>query len=102
MIQFSIDDDDEKEKIANELIDTYDANNNSKKTAHKPYVGKKEDEEWLKSFEDECDEGNGYNLLVQNMGIFRWQSVHGFRTGQYRALTHIKAKFKNIKELIII
>ena len=35
------------------------------------------------------------------MGVFKWQSAHGFRTGQNRALGHIKAKYKNVKEEVL-
>eukprot|EP01083_Nonionella_stella_P153690 494159_1 len=40
----------------------------------------------------------GYKLLIEHMGIFRWQSSHGFRTGQNRGIMHLKPKFSNFKE----
>eukprot|EP01083_Nonionella_stella_P242806 846662_1 len=42
--------------------------------------------------------GEGYKRLIERMGIFRWQSSHGFRTGQNRGLIHLKPKFDNPKE----
>ena len=81
--------DDEIEEISDEAI------------VAKTYPGKQEDKTWLEKFEtgEQMQGGNGYRLLVQHMGIFRWQSAHGFRTGQNRGLMHLKPKFKNVKEL---
>ncbi len=47
---------------------------------------------------DECktDEYR-YNLLMQKMGSY--QSAHAFRSGQNRAIIHIKPRFANVKEL---
>ena len=59
----------------------------------------KEDEKWLDEIDQIKDDEDGYKLLVEKMGIFRWQSAHGFRTGQNRGLAHLKPIFKNIKEL---
>eukprot|EP01084_Bolivina_argentea_P020606 38314_1 len=73
---------------------------NKEKQKHntkKGYVGKKEDEKWLDQFHKENEE-DGYKLLVKHMGIFSWQSAHGFRTGQCRGLQHLKPKFKNVKD----
>lgn len=92
----------ENDKNKNESDKKQDTNN-SDSTSHKAYVGKKEDESWLQKFANgEAGEGkeDGYRLLVQHMGVFRWQSAHGFRTGQNRGLQHLKPKFKNVKELI--
>ena len=73
------------------------------------YIGKEEDEKWLDEFEkkfknhnDDASVEEGYKLLVENMGIFRWQSAHGFRTGSNQGLEHFKPKYKNIKELSTI
>eukprot|EP01084_Bolivina_argentea_P145155 254494_1 len=65
------------------------------------YVGQKEDEEWIAIFDDCKEDENGYNLLKQKMGGFSYQSAHGFRTGQYKALIHIKPRFGNIKEEVL-
>eukprot|EP01083_Nonionella_stella_P251272 867110_1 len=62
------------------------------------YVGEKEDMRWLNEIDAIENDDDVYRLLVENMGLFRWQSVHGFRTGQNRALAHLKPKFKNVRE----
>eukprot|EP01083_Nonionella_stella_P307925 1084385_1 len=41
------------------------------------YPGIEEDEEWLSSINVAEDE-DIYSLLVEHMGIFRWQALHGF------------------------
>ena len=67
------------------------------------YVGKTEDEEWLRKITPEENDGETseeiYRRLVENIGIFRWQNAHGFRTGQNRGLQHLRQKYANIKEL---
>eukprot|EP01084_Bolivina_argentea_P026280 48847_1 len=75
-------------------------NENKKIIPHKKktYVGKKEDEKWLDKIEEAKNEEDGYRLLVQHMGVFRWQSAHGFRTGQNRGLAHLKPIHKNVKQ----
>ncbi len=35
------------------------------------------------------------------MGIFRWQTLHGFHYNQYRATNTIKPIYKNIKEEVL-
>ena len=35
------------------------------------------------------------------MGIYQWQSGHGFRNGQNRNLSNLKPKYKNIKEEVL-
>ena len=67
------------------------------------YVGKREDEEWLRKITPDENDGQTpeqiYRHLVENIGIFRWQNAHGFRTGQNRGLLHLRQKYMNIKEL---
>eukprot|EP01083_Nonionella_stella_P001119 3241_1 len=57
-----------------------------------------EDKEWFNQFSDDVSPDDGYKLLIERMGIFRWQSSHGFRTGHNRGLMHLKPKFANLKE----
>ena len=77
------------------------------------YIGKREDEEWWKKI-DKLEIGNGkddqdskdklnqgFGELVSKMGIFRYQSSHGFRTGQNRGLNHLKSKWTNIKQEVL-
>ena len=61
------------------------------------YVGKKEDDNWWSKI-DNLDNNQIYEHLVSNMGIFRWQSVHGFRAGPNRNSSNLLSKWKNIKE----
>eukprot|EP01083_Nonionella_stella_P269292 911020_1 len=73
--------------------------NGHNKTATAVYVGMKEDKEWFKRFSKDMSPDEEYKLLVEHMGIFRWQSSHGFRTGQNRGIMHdLKPKFSNFKE----
>ena len=61
---------------------------------------KSEDEEWLEELDNADSEDQRYKLLVEKMGIFRWQSAHGFRAGQNRGLLHLKPTFMNVKEYV--
>ena len=62
------------------------------------YVGANEDERWWEDVDEKTDKKTIYNKLVENMGVFRWQSAHGFRIGQNRNVPNLKAKYKNIKQ----
>ena len=66
------------------------------------YVGKREDEDWFRKItlnDPPQTHQEIYRRLVENIGIFRWQNAHGFRTGQHRGLLHLRQKYMNIKEL---
>merc|ERR1711933_389058 len=79
-------------------VETKNSENKPKTTT---YAGKKEDEMWLRNVtpnKDDQTEQEMYKLLVSNMGVFRWQNPHGFRSGQNRAIGQIKKKYSNIKE----
>eukprot|EP01083_Nonionella_stella_P257524 881385_1 len=75
------------------------------------YIGRKEDEAWwenIDSIEINLEHkginsgiNRGFGELVSKMGIFRYQSAHGFRCGQNRGLHHLKPRFKNIKEEVL-
>ena len=56
--------------------------------------------ESVKSFDpmDELEQLPLYETLVERMGVFRWQGPTGLAKGHKRSLSHLKAKFQNIKE----
>ena len=56
-----------------------------------------EDEDWIENI-GKATGNHAYEKLVEKMGVFRWQSAHGFRTGQERGLSQLKPKYANIKE----
>ena len=62
------------------------------------YIGLKEDHIWWNVNMDDEDDNNIYDQLQTNMGTFTWQRSHGFGPGQNQGLSHIKAKWNNIKE----
>eukprot|EP01083_Nonionella_stella_P070625 189073_1 len=97
--------------VASSTSDTEEALDEKNKTSDqegKGYVGQREDQRWLdemdkinkdrKATDEKTTDEEVYRLLVENMGVFRWQSAHGFRTGQNRGLAHLKPKWKNVKE----
>eukprot|EP01083_Nonionella_stella_P114533 338747_1 len=71
---------------------------------HSSYVGEKEDGTWWSGVTPVRDGQNAldiYRVLVQNMGVFRWQNPHGFETGRNQEISHYKPQFKNIKEEVL-
>eukprot|EP01084_Bolivina_argentea_P242675 407035_1 len=73
----------------------------SKSIKAKLYIGKKEDDLWwnhIQPNDKKQEEEEIYRQLVLKMGVFRWQNLHGFQTGDNRELSHLQPKFKNIKE----
>ena len=59
-----------------------------------------DDEKWLQQLDQIENDEDGFNLLIEKMGVFRWQSAHGFRTGQNRGLSHLKPIRQNVKEYV--
>eukprot|EP01084_Bolivina_argentea_P026866 49953_1 len=72
-----------------------------KKQTEKVYFGTRDDEEWLAKFNCDDAKDDGYESLVRHMGIFRWQSAHGFREGQNQAVEHLKPIFANFKQEVL-
>ena len=71
---------------------------------YKLYPGIEEDREWTKKIQTIANDGNTHDqeifkLLVEHMGIFRWQALHGFHFDQSRATSQIHPTFNNIKEV---
>eukprot|EP01084_Bolivina_argentea_P288190 494619_1 len=64
----------------------------------KSYVGKREDNLWWHDVTGAKKQEQIYRILVEKMGVFRWQNPHGFGPGQNRQMCHYKPKFKNIKQ----
>ena len=123
------DHDDNNNNNRNIRVPTSKAPQKQQQKAKIKYIGKKEDEEWWKRIDkvnvnnsnnnnlnsnnnandnnndndnnDDSALNEGFGQLVKKMGIFRYQSSHGFRTGQNRGLNHLKPKFKNIKEEVL-
>jgi len=65
------------------------------------YIGEKEDERWWKGIDlsnPDLSDDDIYAALVEKCGVFRWQNTHGFAAGTNRELSHLKARFANIKE----
>ena len=71
-------------------------NSNSGKSS--AYIGKKEDEGWWKDVTFDMNTKDAYTELVKNSGVFRWQSPYGFQVHQNRSLSHIKPRWKNVKQ----
>ncbi|MEM7362040.1 MAG: hypothetical protein AAF335_03445, partial [Bacteroidota bacterium] len=65
------------------------------------YIGKVEDNKWWKRLSDTTTDEQHYQLLVQRMGIFRWQTTHGFADKQHQGLMHLKPKYQDIKEEVL-
>lgn len=61
------------------------------------------DQQWMATIND-LDENEKYyeqhlyEKLVGNVGVFRWQGNTGISQIEPRALSHLNARFKNIKE----
>ena len=54
------------------------------------YLGAQEDKEWMDNIRNIAftEEQKIYSKLVEKMGVFKWQSSHGFRSNQYRGLRY--------------
>ena len=71
---------------------------------YKLYPGIEEDREWTEKIQTIANDGNTrdqeiFKLLVEHMGIFRWQALHGFHFDQSRATSQIRPSFANIKQV---
>ncbi len=71
---------------------------------YRVYPGIEDDKEWTQKIMDDQQKGDIvndqdiYKRLVEHMGIFRWQALHGFHFDQYGG-HHIQPKFGNIKQV---
>lgn len=68
------------------------------------YPGIEEDKEWTAKIGKIANDSSStksevYSLLVEHMGIFRWQALHGFHFDQSRATGQIHPTFDNIKQV---
>lgn len=62
------------------------------------YIGKKEDEAWIQHANHKL---SFYDNLYINIGSFHFQSYYGYNNNSSGELSHIKPKYKNIKEEIL-
>lgn len=72
--------------------------NESELPTETSYDGR-DDQRWMncvKGMDPDKEDGPLYETLVDNVGIYRWQNTSAL-SGR-RSLSHLKPKFKNIKE----
>eukprot|EP01083_Nonionella_stella_P299389 1016623_1 len=69
------------------------------------YVGVAEDMAWwkdLKPKDDTQSDDHIHRILVQRMGVFRWQNSHGFMAGKdSQEAIHYHPRFENIKQEVL-